>query len=157
MKVTFGFIGNHSWETTWMYRTNCPSFNLEIRMCLKHRPMTIQFSTQAIEEKWGLAFRCPHWGKWRRTLAFQNDLRPFLKVQPNPHPQKFDGYFHSASKVFTGIKNSQELSFSFFLFRTTLVVYESSQAMARIGAAAAGLHLIHSHARSEPHLWPTYA
>ena len=46
------------------------------------------------------------------------------------------------------------LSFSFFLFRATLVAYGSSQARGQIGAVAAGLRQSHSNAGSEPHLQP---
>ena len=42
-----------------------------------------------------------------------------------------------------------------FFFRPTPAAYGSSQASGRIGAAAAGLHPSHSHARSELHLRPT--
>ena len=43
----------------------------------------------------------------------------------------------------------------FLLFRAAPAAYGGSQARDPIRAAAAGLHHSHSHARSQPHLWPT--
>ena len=40
-------------------------------------------------------------------------------------------------------------------FRAMHLAYGFSQAKGWIGATAAGLHYSHSHARSEPSLWPT--
>jgi len=45
--------------------------------------------------------------------------------------------------------------FGFCLFRAPPVALGGSQARGPIGAVAAGLHHSHSHARSEPYLWPT--
>ena len=43
----------------------------------------------------------------------------------------------------------------FGLFRAVPSAYRSSQAKGWIRASATGLHHSHSHARSQPHLWPT--
>ena len=81
-------------------------------------------------------------------------------------------YFHTLGKVFPKALSYPDSSlinlyiskgndllecflfsvFCFFLFRATLVAYESSQARGGNGAAAAGLHHSHSNAGSKLNL-----
>ena len=66
-----------------------------------------------------------------------------------PHPHSQDASFFLLRLLFF-------VSFLFFFaFRAILMVYGSSQASGRIGAAAAGLHHSHSNARSKLCLWAT--
>ena len=68
-----------------------------------------------------------------------------------------------ASKDYCSLRKTRHLKLrnlvlfflSFLLFRAALVIYGSSQVRGPITAAAAGLYLSHSNARSEAHLQPT--
>ena len=54
-----------------------------------------------------------------------------------------------------GLSNDFFLFYFFYFFRAAPSAYGGSHARGLVGATAAGLHHVHSNARSEPHLRPT--